>query len=159
MAETKTETETNAPLSCLVVTPEAVIFDRPVLNVSVPAFDGEIGILRNHAPLVSMLGLGEVRVRIRDSENDSGNENGNANTKIEKLGIDGGFIQVKDNQVKILAHRAVVGGDLEHAAVEAELKRLGESPPEEPAARAKWKREVAWAKLCQRIAPPPPPKF
>lgn len=151
MAETKTEA--SAPLSCLVVTPEAVIFDRPVLNVSVPAFDGEIGILRNHAPLVSMLGLGEVRVRIRDSEKDSGNE------KIEKLGIDGGFIQVKDNQVKILAHRAVVGGDLEHAAVEAELKRLGESPPEEPAARAKWKREVAWAKLCQRIAPPPPPKF
>ena len=153
MAETKTETETNAPLSCLVVTPEAVVFDRPALDVSVPAFDGEIGILRNHAPLVSMLGLGEVRVRIRDSENDSGNE------KIEKLGIDGGFIQVKDNQVKILAHRAVVGGDLEHAVVEAELKRLGESPPEEPAARAKWKREVAWAKLCQRIAPPPPPKF
>ena len=149
MAETANTTDTL--LSCLVVTPEAVVFDRSAVDVSVPAFDGEIGILRNHAPLVSTLGLGEVRVRT--SENDKGTD------KIEKLGIDGGFIQVKDNQVKILAHRAVVGGDLELAAVEAELDRLGESPPEEPEAHAQWKREVAWAKLCQRIAPPPPPKF
>ena len=47
---------------CSVVTPEAVVLEARASSVSMPAHDGEIGILRNRAPLVCSLGIGVLRL-------------------------------------------------------------------------------------------------
>jgi F-type H+-transporting ATPase subunit epsilon len=54
-----------------------------------PAFDGEVGILPNHAPFMTLLGEGTLVVRRADTVN--------------RFQVRGGFLQVVDNQVRIVA--------------------------------------------------------
>lgn len=76
-----------------VISPERKIFEGPADQVVVPAWDGERGILRGHAPLLSLLGDGQVRVKSAGSE--------------QTFTISGGFLQVADDVVTILSERAV----------------------------------------------------
>ncbi len=77
---------------CSVVTPERAVLECDARFVSLPAWDGEIGILRNRAPIVCRLGIGELRVE----------------TPAEKLSlfIDGGFAEMADNRLTILTSAA-----------------------------------------------------
>lgn len=72
-----------------VISPEAAVFDGDAESVVAPAFDGEIGILSNHAPLMTVLGTGELRV-----------ESGGLT---RRFAVQGGFLQVVRNTVRILA--------------------------------------------------------
>jgi F-type H+-transporting ATPase subunit epsilon len=49
-----------------VVTPDGEVFSRDVAMVVVPGLDGELGILARHQPLVTLLGVGETRIRALD---------------------------------------------------------------------------------------------
>ncbi len=80
------------PLRVSVISPERVIFEGEADSVVAPAWDGELGILRGHAPLVALLGQGNLRVR-------RGNDT-------ETFGVAGGFLQVVDNTVTVLSERA-----------------------------------------------------
>jgi F-type H+-transporting ATPase subunit epsilon len=124
-------------INCRVVTPEATVLDEDVEAVVVQVFDGELGILRNHAPLVALVGLGELRAR-------SGGET-------RRLAIDGGFLQVKNNRVTVLTTRAVSAALLDPEAVEAQARELGTEPPAGPEDRAAWQHKLAWNKLCRRL--------
>lgn len=75
-----------------VISPEAVLFEGSVESVVAPAFDGEIGILRGHAPLMTLLGKGELRL-------------GDLGTG-RKFRIDGGFLQVADDEVRVVTERS-----------------------------------------------------
>lgn len=79
-------------LHVVVISPERTIFDGPADAVVAPAWDGEIGILRGHAPLMALLGSGEMRVT-------HGGE-------VEQFHVEGGFLQVVDNVVTVLSERA-----------------------------------------------------
>lgn len=90
-------TATGAPaavgaLHVVVISPEKTIFDGEAEAVVAPAWDGEIGILRGHAPLMAVLGSGELRVT-----------SGGA---VERFHVDGGFIQVTRNVVTVLSEKA-----------------------------------------------------
>ncbi len=74
-----------------VISPEAAVFDGEAESVVAPAFDGEIGILANHAPLMTVLGHGELRV-----------ESGGMT---RRFAVEGGFLQVVRNTVRVLAER------------------------------------------------------
>jgi F-type H+-transporting ATPase subunit epsilon len=74
-----------------VISPEASLFEGDATSVVAPAFDGELGILTDHAPMVTLLGKGELRV-------DGG---GGA----RRFAIEGGFLQVVDNQVRVVTER------------------------------------------------------
>ena len=50
-------------LQCIVVTPERTWLDELVESVVLPAYDGEIGILPGHTPLIARLGYGELRTK------------------------------------------------------------------------------------------------
>src|SRR5680860_695049 len=50
------------PLSLVVISPESLVFEGEVDSVVAPAWDGELGILSGHAPLLSLLGSGDLRV-------------------------------------------------------------------------------------------------
>jgi F-type H+-transporting ATPase subunit epsilon len=82
-----------------VISPEAAVFDGEADAVVVPAFDGELGILPNHAPLMTTLGSGVLTVRVGDHTT--------------RFRVQGGFLQVVQNSVRILAEH--VSGDTDAA--------------------------------------------
>ena len=78
-----------------VISPEASMFDGEADSVVAPAFDGEVGILPHHAPLMTLLGEGTLVVR-----------QGGASHRFQ---VRGGFLQVVDNRVRVVAEH--VRGD------------------------------------------------
>ena len=50
-------------LRVMIVTPEETVLDTRAEYVAMPLFDGEIGIYRNHSPMIGGLGYGEMRIR------------------------------------------------------------------------------------------------
>ncbi|MEQ1691874.1 MAG: ATP synthase F1 subunit epsilon [Gemmatimonas sp.] len=83
-------------LNVSVISPERVLFEGVAQGVVAPAFDGELGILPLHAPLMTLLGRGTLRVSTAEGE--------------RRFSIDGGFLQVVDNQVRVVTERAEVIG-------------------------------------------------
>jgi F-type H+-transporting ATPase subunit epsilon len=75
-----------------VISPERTIFAGSADQVIAPAWDGEVGILRGHAPMLVLLGVGEVRIR--------------SASKDQSFRISGGFLQVVDDHVTILSEHA-----------------------------------------------------
>ncbi|MGD2218248.1 MAG: ATP synthase F1 subunit epsilon [Gemmatimonadales bacterium] len=78
-----------------VISPERKVFEGPVRFLVVPGFDGEIGILRDHAPLMALLGAGTLRIVTE------------AGTR--RFRVSGGFVQVVDNEVSVLSEEASEG--------------------------------------------------
>ncbi len=90
-----------------IVTPEAVVFEADVDAVKVPGVDGEFQMLNNHAPIVSTLTEGEVKIDLTTVNNELLE---NLSDKFRKEGqktlyypISGGTLEMKDNKVIILA--------------------------------------------------------
>lgn len=81
--------ESARKLSVAVISPTAVGFEGSGESVIVPAYDGLMGILYGHAPLMTLLGTGDVTVRDGDTTH--------------VVPVSGGFLQVVDNQVSVLA--------------------------------------------------------
>ena len=79
-------------LHVVVISPEQTVFEGRADAVVAPAWDGEVGILRGHAPLMAVLGTGEIRIT-------------RAGT-VERFNVEGGFLQVVDNVVTVLSERA-----------------------------------------------------
>jgi F-type H+-transporting ATPase subunit epsilon len=79
-------------LHVVVISPEKTVFEGEAEAVVAPAFDGEIGVLRGHAPLMSLLGSGELRITRAGAT--------------ERFRVEGGFLQVVDNTVTVLSERA-----------------------------------------------------
>jgi len=77
-----------------VISAERSVFDGEADAVVAPAFDGLVGILPLHAPFMTLLGEGVVKI------SQSGG-------KLTRLQVMGGFLQVVSNVVRIVARRAV----------------------------------------------------
>lgn len=77
---------------CSVVTPERAVLECEANFVALPAWDGEIGILRNRAPLLCRLGIGSLRIET-PAEN-------------HLLFVDGGFAEMAENKLTILTSAA-----------------------------------------------------
>ena len=72
-----------------VISAEASMFDGDADGVIAPAFDGEVGILPNHAPFMTLLGEGTLTVRRAETA--------------RRFTVRGGFLQVVDNRVRVVA--------------------------------------------------------
>lgn len=75
-----------------VATPERLFVDEQVTEAELPGKDGYMGILPGHAPLLSALGAGTLTYSSGGGK--------------RMLKIDGGFVEVFDNQVRVLADHA-----------------------------------------------------
>jgi F-type H+-transporting ATPase subunit epsilon len=122
-----------------VVTPEKIVYTNEVEMVVAPTIDGEIGVLPLHAPLVGALKGGEVRVK-----------NGDA---VEWFAVSGGYVQVHEDKVIILADDAEVASqiDVERARqakqmAEQRLAEIGGTGEETD----QLERDLQWAEV--RIA-------
>jgi len=76
-----------------VISAERSVFDGEADAVVAPAFDGLVGILPRHAPFVTLLGEGVVKIS-------------QPGGKVTRLQVMGGFLQVASNVVRIVARRA-----------------------------------------------------
>ena len=117
------------PLHLEIVTPERLAYSDEVDMVLVPGIEGELGILPHHTPLVTLLGVGELKIRKGGDE--------------ESFAIVGGFLQVRPDKVVVMAETADM-------ASEIDLERAEEARREaERASRPGTSRAPTW--------PPPAP--
>ena len=79
-------------LKVSVISPERVLYEGTARGVIAPAFDGELGILPMHAPLMTLLGRGTLRVDTAEGE--------------QRFQVDGGFLQVVDDAVRVVTEQA-----------------------------------------------------
>jgi F-type H+-transporting ATPase subunit epsilon len=82
-------------LKVSVISPEAVLFEGESDSVVAPAYDGEVGILTGHAPLMALLGEGELRL----------GRGGSA----QRFSVKGGFMQVLRDHVRVVTEKATQG--------------------------------------------------
>lgn len=122
---------------CAIVTPEAKVFEGSVDFVSIPAHDGEIGILPNRAPLLCKLGIGVLRVRT-----------GQTTTR---WFVDGGFAQVVGNHLTILTQQALPPDSIDPAAAERALAQAAKMPATDEASRQARQDAVARARAQLRL--------
>ena len=79
-------------LKISLISPEAVLFQGDAAIVVAPAHDGEVGILERHAPMMTLLGNGVLRLG-----------GGGAD---KSFNVEGGFLQVVDDVVRIVTEKA-----------------------------------------------------
>jgi F-type H+-transporting ATPase subunit epsilon len=97
-------------LRCSVVTPESSVFEEDATQVTVPAHDGEVGILPGHARLLARLGVGELRIQQTDGRQ-------------HQMFVEGGFVQVADDRVTVLTDAACAMQDID---VDSAARRVEE---------------------------------
>ena len=87
-----------------IVSPEATLFAGEVTGVTVPGIDGEFQMLNNHAPIVSLLQEGKVRIKgnivLDEVYGDKFSKASNGDTILE---ISSGTVEMKNNKVIVLA--------------------------------------------------------
>jgi len=89
----------SVPIQLEIVTPERLVYEDEVDSVNVPGIEGELGILPHHAPLLSILGFGELRIRKGGAE--------------ESFAIVGGFVQVRPDKVVVMAETADLAAEID----------------------------------------------
>ena len=95
-----------------MVTAEKLLFSDQVESIVAPGEAGELGILPHHAPLLSILKSGELRVTQDGQE--------------QSIAITGGFLEVLDNKVTVLADAAEHADEIELERAEEAVRRAEE---------------------------------
>ena len=102
-----------AKLTLEIITGEQLLLrEEEIDEVIAPGSVGELGILPSHAPLVTSLQAGSLRVKRESGEDD--------------FFISGGFLEVRENHVKVLADAAERGGEIDLERAEAARQRAEE---------------------------------
>lgn len=124
-------------LTLEVVTPERILLKEESYSIIVPATEGLMGLWPNHAPIITGLNPGIIKYRQNDN--------------MRVLAIGGGFMEVSDNKVSILADSAELPEEIDvtraAAAKERVQKRLKELPPGMDVHRAELALSRALARL------------
>lgn len=89
-------------------------FDDDVYEVVLPTLDGEIGVLQDHMPLVSVAITGAIAVRRQPRDGDAARE---------YFATNGGVIEVSDNTLRVLVDEADHASDINEAEAEAAMER------------------------------------
>ena len=130
MTEGRPEEREGRQLYCRVITPERMIFDDQVDLVIARIADGQIGVLVDHAPTVSTVEIGDVRIQ-------QGEER-------RVFATSDGFFKVSENLVQILVEEATPAGEIDTdeaqsrvEEAERELSELSEGDDEKNTDRAR----------------------
>ncbi len=120
-----------------IITHERVVFDEDVDEIYTKAIDGEIGILKNHVPLMTALDIGVTKT-VKDG-------------KVKFFTTMGGVLQFKDDEALILTTTAEAGDEIDVTRAKEALtraqSRLAETEAEVDAKRA----EAAVARAMARL--------
>jgi F-type H+-transporting ATPase subunit epsilon len=126
-----------------IVTPEKVAFEQPIKSLVVPGTEGYLGILSNHAPLITALKPGKI-------------EFADENDVAHIMAVSGGFLEVSHNQATLLADAVERGDEIDieraQAALDRERNRIvsagkGETDIDIPSARLAYERAANRVKV------------
>jgi F-type H+-transporting ATPase subunit epsilon len=127
-----------------IVSAEGEMFSGAASMLFAPASEGDVGIAPRHAPLLSLLKAGEVRVKTPDGEE-------------HHFFVGGGVIEVQPAKVTILADTAMRAKDIDEAAALAAKQRAEEALRDKAGhitlaeAQAELARAIAQIKLIERL--------
>lgn len=126
-------------LSCKLITPDGVLADKPLQYASIPAHDGQFGVLPGRAPIVAKLGLGLLTLKTSERQE-------------EVYLVEDGFVQVSNNIIRILASSAKLPADLDEQDAKAELaeaeaRRVPKDHPDPVAEQERITRQMERARL------------
>ena len=110
MSDAATDTGTGV-LRINVVTHEGAVHDGEATFVAVPAREGEMGVLPQHTPLIAQLGIGPLRIEVKDGED-------------AVFAVRGGFLQVLEDHVTLLATEALHPDDIDVETLESEKAEI-----------------------------------
>jgi F-type H+-transporting ATPase subunit epsilon len=146
------------PLSLKIITPERVVFEEGAIDsVTLPGSEGELTILPRHAALMTALRPGALVFRQGQTETD--------------VALSGGFLEVRDNQVIVLADTAERSDEIDAARAEEARRRAAnllatrEGDIDVAAVIASLERASARLRVVERRrrrvggAPPPQPRM
>lgn len=127
-----------AQMTVTVVTPEETVVETTASSLVVPLFDGEVGILPKHAPMIGRLGYGEMRI--------TGTEESHS------LYVDGGFVQVAGDEVNVMTNRAMSPDMIDSEAAGELLKASLDQKAQGDEAIAARQRSVDQARAQIRLS-------
>jgi F-type H+-transporting ATPase subunit epsilon len=120
-----------------IVTPEEAVFSEEVDMLVAPGIEGQLGILPHHAPLMTVLGIGELIIR-----------NGNDE---QYLAIGGGYLEVQPDRIIVLADVAERAEDIDIARAEAAKVKAQQSMAEKPSGMDAAQAEAALKRSLVRL--------
>ncbi len=132
-----------------IVTPAEVKYEGQAEIVVAPGAAGDIGVLANHAPLLTTLRIGVlsasvIRTAVSDAKPIA--------DRVE-YAVNGGFLQVLHNKIAVLSDMALGAADIDVATASAELKRAEEALSQKRGSDDRAEREsVAWATAQLQVA-------
>jgi F-type H+-transporting ATPase subunit epsilon len=124
---------------CTVITPNKQVLDQDVTAAVIPAWDGEIGLLKQRAPLMVKLGHGTMRL--------DGTGGGP-----DRLYIGGGFAQMKGDQLTLLTEEAQPVGEINIEEAQAALREAEAFKPQDAAQTERRQRDLQRAKALLKAA-------
>ena len=130
------------PIRLEIVTPERVVLEDDVDMVIAPASEGYVGILPHHAPLLTTLGPGELRIKKGGTET--------------SLAVFGGFMDARPDRVIVLTEAAEHADQIDEARAEQarararEVLQTGPVGLEEARARASLERAMVRLRVSER---------
>jgi F-type H+-transporting ATPase subunit epsilon len=98
-------------IQLVIVTPERQLLSERIVGVNLPGADGELGVLPSHAPLITELGIGELRYRIAGG------------ALSEPIAVIRGFAEVLQDRVTVLAETAERAEEIDVERAKAALER------------------------------------
>jgi len=126
-----------ATIRCVVVTPEKTELDVQADSLTVPLYDGEVGILPGRAPMVGRLGFGIMRVKKGSTETSHY--------------VDGGFVQVRREAVYVLTDRMMKPESIDKAKAATDLEKALAMVSSSPETFALKDRAVSQARAKVRL--------
>lgn len=120
-----------------LVSPEAQFLDTQVTSVQVPAHDGSVGLLTHRAPLVTRLGIGVLTMQSVDGP--------------RRFVIAGGYAQMHENTLTILAEEALAAGEVTAERLADERARLAELTGTDRASMERRQKQQARIAAMQQL--------
>ncbi|MGK7934810.1 MAG: ATP synthase F1 subunit epsilon [Xenococcaceae cyanobacterium] len=96
-------------LTLKVITPDKTVWSDQVEEIVLPSTTGQLGILSGHAPLLSALDIGVMRIR--------------PGKDWQSIALMGGFAEVENNEVKVLVNGAEMGDSIEQETARTEYEQ------------------------------------
>ena len=124
---------------CVVVTPEQQVLDETISQATLPAHDGQVGILTGHAPLLVKLGTGALQIELAGGQKRS-------------FFVDGGVAQMKDNKLTVLTTVATPATEIDAATARAEYAEAVARRPTDAKTAEDRQHQMERARAAEAIA-------
>jgi F-type H+-transporting ATPase subunit epsilon len=115
-------------LSCELITPDRSVLDTKATSVVFPAHDGEVGVLRNRAPLLFKMGIGVCRISTAG--------------QTKRYYVDGGFARMLNNCLTLLTEDARSADEIDRPAAEQALSEARDRSATDTASQEERRRAI-----------------